>query len=381
MNILQVIPRFNPRHGGGVNVVYNLSKFLTLRGHKITILTTDWEYDDELIKPLKKLGVLVFPFHAITNVCLFIPSPDMKSWLSTNLSNYDIIHLNGARSYQNNLIFQYSQKLKIPYILQAHGSIVPIVERIRLKKIYDIIWGTKIFKNLSGAIALVESEAAAYEKMGVDKNKIEIIPNGVDLSNFTTLPDKGQFRRRYKIPENTKIVLYVGRLHQSKGLDLLIDAFYKVQIIEPNSKLILIGPGDGFEQILIKKIKDSHLENKIIVTGLLKESEKISAFVDSDVFVTPKFYGFPITFLEAWACGLPVITTNIGDNLNWMNNQCGLIAEYSGESLCNKILQIFHDTALRKRLGDNAKTLVRTELNWEVIAEKVEKLYLNVISY
>jgi len=110
------------------------------------------------------------------------------------------------------------------------------------------------------------------------------------------------------------------------------------------------------------------------------ESEKITAFVASDVFVTPKFYGFPITFLEAWACGLPVITTNRGDNLNWIHNRCGLIAEYSDDSLCNSILQIFHDTALKQRLGDNAKTLVRTELNWEVIAEKVEKLYLDRIS-
>ncbi len=380
MKILQVIPRFNPSLGGGVDVVYNLSKQLALRGHDVTVATTDYLFDPDYAKTIEELGVEVIPFKHFFNYCLYIPSPGLKKWCETHIRNFDIIHLNGTRSYQNSVLMKYAVKNGVPIVLQAHGSLLRIVERKGIKWLYDRVWGNKLLVNASAFIALSNSESDAHQQMGISKEKIHVISNGVDLTKFEKLPEKGCFRKKYSIMPDEKVVLYLGRLHKSKGIDILVEAFADLASRMEGVRLVLVGPDGGCMKDLVKIISERNIQDKVQFTGLVPEREKYAAYIDSDVFVTPKFYGFPITFAEAWACGLPVITTNRGDNLNWIHNKCGLISEYTNENLCNNILQFFHDTALRQRLGDNAKTLVRTELNWEVIAEKVEKVYFDRIS-
>lgn len=380
MRILQVIPRFNPKLGGGVNVVFNVSKYLAKRGHEVTVITTDCDgIDKNYIKIMQQEGVEVVPFRNIFNFGLFILSPSMKEWLSKNIKNYDVIHLNGARSFQNNIVSQYAKKYNIPYVLQAHGSILRIVEKQKLKKLYDLIWGYKIYKESSKAIALTNSEAEAYQIMGINRDKIEVIPNGIDSSKFKDLPKRGEFRRKYSIQNNEKIVLYLGRLHKSKGIELLIEAFSELTTKLNNVKLFLVGPDDGYELKLKKLIKDLKIEDKIIFAGLVSENEKIMALIDADVFVTPRFYGFPITFAESCACGLPIITTKEGDSIDWIDDQAGLITGYSKYELCDAIIRVLKDEKLRIRFGEKGKILVKEEFSWNKITEKVEDLYIDSI--
>lgn len=378
MKILQVIPRFNPNLGGGVHVVYNLSKQMTKRGHEVTIITTDYGYDEEYAKTIRKEGVEVIPFEHIVNVCLFIPSPKMKSWLSKNIQNYDLIHLNGARAYQNNIVHKYAKKYGIPYILQAHGSMLRIVERQKLKQLYDIVWGYNVFRDASKVLALSHSEGDAYKIMGVNEDKIKIVPNGIDLLEFDDLPKKGEFMKRYSIQADTKLILYLGRLHESKGIGLLLQSFAELLIKLNGVKLVLVGPDERFESKLKQCVETLGIEKHIIFTGLVPNSEKLMAFVDADIFVTPKFYGFPITFAESCVCGLPIITTNEGDKLDWIHNKAGYISDYNKHDLMDAMLILLTDDTLRARLSDGCKNLARDEFNWSLIAEKVEEIYLNV---
>ena len=235
---LQVIPRFNPKHGGGVDVVYNISKYLSRRGHEVTILTTDYEFNDSFANTIRNEGVNVIPFKSICNFCLFIPSPDLNKWVARNIRDYDVVHLNGSRSYQNNVVSKYAIRNNIPYFLQAHGSILKIVSRKTLKRAYDICWGYKIFRHVSKCIALTKSEKEAYKIAGIDYNKVEIIPNGVDLSKFNHLPEKGSFRKKYSLG-NDKLVLYFGRLHKSKGIDLIPPMFSELATKMNNIRLVL----------------------------------------------------------------------------------------------------------------------------------------------
>jgi glycosyltransferase involved in cell wall biosynthesis len=379
MKILQVIPRFNPKHGGGVDVVYNVSKFLSRRGHEVTILTTDYEFSDSFANTIRNEGVEVIPFKSIFNFCLFIPSPNMNKWIAKNIKNYDIIHLNGARSYQNNVVCKYAIKHNIPYVLQAHGSILRIVSRKAIKTAYDVCWGYNIFKNVSKCIALTESEKEAYEIAGIDGSKVEIIPNGVDVSKFSDLPDKGCFRRKYSLGSD-KLVLYLGRLHKSKGIDLIPPMFHELTTKLDNSRLIFVGPDDGYAHTVKKKIDFLNLMDKTLFTGLVSEEEKLMALVDCDVFVTPRFYGFPIAFLEAWACGLPVITTNEGDSLPWINNRVGYVVDYNKEELCNAVVNILTDQEKKQKFSNNAKLMIQEKLNWESIVKRIENVYKDISS-
>ena len=380
MNILQVIPRFNPKLGGGVNVVYNISKYLSNKGHNITIITTDYKFSSEHSDEIKKFGVKVIPFKSLFNFHLFIPSPKMKKWLYDNIESFDIIHLNGARSYQNNIIYRYGKKFDIPYVLQSHGSILRIIEIKTIKMIYDLVWGYKIFRDASKVFALTQSEAKSCESMGIDEKNIEIIPNGVDIDEFKSLPKKGEFRKKLSINEKDKIILYLGRIHKSKGLDLLLHSFYELDKDLKNSKLLMVGPDDGYQKYLEKIANKLNIQDKIIYTGHVTEEEKKMAFVDSDVFVTPRFYGFPITFTESLACGLPIITTNEGDNIDWINNNVGYISKFNKNDLKDSIYKILNNEKIKIKFIRNSKNIVNNKLNWDIISEKILRIYSDIIS-
>jgi glycosyltransferase involved in cell wall biosynthesis len=372
MKVLQVIPRFNPSLGGGVDVVYNISKQLALRGHDVTVATTDYLFDADYARTIEDLGVEVIPFRHLFNYCLYIPSPDLKAWCKAHISDFDIVHLNGTRSYQNSVVMNHAVKSGVPIVLQAHGSIMRIVERKGIKWLYDQVWGDKLLTNASAFIALSHSEAEAHQRMGVAKEKIHVLPNGVDLEKFKDLPKKGEFRGRYSIKADEKVVLYLGRLHKSKGVDLLVEAFKILESRLNNVTLVIVGPDGGIKGALQERVEKYGINDKVIFTGLVPEQEKYAAFIDSDVFVTPKFYGFPITFAESCACGLPIVTTNEGDCLEWIDNSVGYISGYTPAQMSDAILKVLVNDENRGRLGRNAREMVIKALNWNWIAEQVE---------
>ena len=124
--------------------------------------------------------------------------------------------------------------------------------------------------------------------MGVPKNKIEIIPNGIDLIEDQYLPEKGLFRKKYNITNDENVILYLGRIHKIKGIDLLLKSFKLLTKDMDNVKLVIVGPGDTSN--LKKMIKGSTIENKVIFTGPLYGEDKNEVFIDSDLYVLPSIY-------------------------------------------------------------------------------------------
>jgi glycosyltransferase involved in cell wall biosynthesis len=171
----------------------------------------------------------------------------------------------------------------------------------------------------------------------------------------------------------------LGRLHKSKGIDLLIEAFSELTTELDNVKLMLVGPDDGYMLTLEKRAEELKIKDKTIFTGRVPEKEKLMAFIDADVFVTPRFYGFPSTFLEAIACGVPIITTNEGDKLEWIHNNVGYVTDYNRDQLKDAILNILTNDKIRQEFGKKAKSLVREEFNWSKIAGQLETVYLDVV--
>ncbi len=372
MKILQVIAYFAPQKGGDVNVCYHLSKQLARRGHEVIIVTSDHEWDKEYAGSMEKEGVKVIPFHCIADMSAFLVTPSLKKWLKFNISDFDLIHLHNSRSYQNNVVRHYAMKYRVPYILHAHGNVLPHSAKIQLKKLYDLVWGNKTYQNAAKVIALHKTEAEQYKKMGVVENKIKIIQNGINLSEYEQLPERGQFRRKYHLQDSEKIVLYLGRIHKTKGIDLLIEAYSELVKHLKETKLVIVGPDGGHLSALKKQTAELGIEDEVLFTGPLYNSDKLSAFVDADLFVTPKFSGLPVTFIEACACGLPIITTTEGDDIDWINNNVGFVVEYNRHSMSQVLLNILQDENLRNDFRTNGKNLV-LELNWDNIAAKIEK--------
>lgn len=379
MKILQVISYFNPKFGGDVNVCYNLSKQLVRRGHEVTIITTDYGYNNGFGKDVMNDGIQVIPFPTAVNFGLFIYTPSINKWLKDHIGEYDVVHMHNFRSYQNASIVKHSRKNKVPCILQAHGSVLPFFEKTGLKKIYDLVWGRKILENISTAIALCANERDQYRKMGIPESKIEIIPNGLDLSNFANLPAKGSFRSKYGISEGEQIILYLGRIHKIKGIEQLIDAY--IVLIKENKhlRLVITGPDENYLITIKGKIDAERPEIEPIITGPLYGEEKLEAFVDADIYVLPSIYEtFPMTVLESWACGTSVIVTE-GCLIRDIVRSAGMVSSSNANELASCISYLLTHDSLRERLGEAGQELVNTQYNYETIIDRLESHYSDVV--
>lgn len=390
MKILQVTNFFKPswESGGPARVAYEISKRLVERGHDVTVYTTDGfktRLNVEKNKPINVDGIKIYYFRNLSSYLAreaIFPTPYYLPIIARSeiRENFDIIHIHEHRTIIASVVHNYAKKYNIPYLIQAHGSLFPLLQKRVLKNLCGQFLGNDVLCCASRAIALNKNEAEQYIKMGVEKDKIELVSNGVNLSEYEILPKKGEFKREFGLKNNEEIVLYAGRLHATKGIDLLIEAFADISSDLNNTKLVLLGPDDGFRSSLESLIQKLDLNDKVIFTGFVDSYEKKMAFVDANVFVTPQFSGFPITFLESCACGTPIITTNSRDELDWINDNVGYVVEYDKDRLRDAIAYILENEDVRERFGEKGKLLVKEVFSWDKIAEQIEEIYEECIS-
>jgi glycosyltransferase involved in cell wall biosynthesis len=279
----------------------------------------------------------------------------------------------------------FAKRYDVPYVFQPHGSYLSALPQsfyVKITKLLlDKVISEKILKNASKIIALSEVEAQQYRSMGVPDEKIAVIPNGVDLSEYAVLPPRGSFKRKFDIPEDKKVILYLGRIHKTKGVDLLVKAYaYLIKEMKCSDALLVIaGPDDGYLIEVRSLVASLGISNSVIFTGFISSEDKLSALVDADVFVTPSFYGFPVTFLEACATGTPIITTNLGDTLEWINGNVGYVTPPSHYELAKAIYGIIYDDELRRKFSGNCINIVRSKFSLEKVVTRLEQVYEEVI--
>lgn len=382
MKILHVTSSFKPswETGGVVKVAYDMSLALKNAGHEVTVYTTD--------RGAKRLNV---PKNTITHVdgirvCYFrnisnflankkIVTPYLLPFMAKKeIIKFDVIHIHEHRSLLAVIVCHYARKYGVPYIIQAHGSLPSKIGKSILKQWSDHIFGNQVLWGASSGLPLNNTEAEQYNLMGVKPEKIQIIPNGIDLTEHENLPTANVFRKKYGIQQNQKIILYVGRLDSTKGIDLLIRSFAEILTKERYTRLFIIGGGEqkgDLEQI----VTSLNLENNISFTGFVTKEDKMAAYVDADVFVTPSFTGFPMTFLEACLCGTPIVTTDKGDFLDWIDGEVGFVVKYNQEELAEAILRILCDDELRRRFAERGQELVQSRYNWGAIVKEIEAIY------
>ncbi|AXV38911.1 glycosyltransferase [Methanobacterium sp. BAmetb5] len=381
MKILQVIPFFAPKYGGTVNSTYILSKELSKAGHEVTILTTDIDKDEKYVESIIKKGVNVICLHSVYNLGLLIYSPSIKNWLDTNLKDFDIIHMHNFRSYQNNVVRTYAKKYNIPYILQARGSVLPFFQKQNFKKIYDFIWGYKILNDAKMVIALTNGELKQYQQMGVRSDKIKIIPNGIDLSEYQLLPARGKFRKKYGIKTDENVILFLGRINKIKGIDLLINSFSDISKELDMVKLVIVGPDDGFLNYIKQMIIDLKLSDKVIITGPLYNKAKLEAYVDADVYVlSSRYETFPNTVLESLVCVTPVVMTKNCGIADIIDKNGGIVADHDIQHLKQAIITLLTNKKLRSKYAKNGRRIVETKFDWLNIIKNLERIYMDILN-
>ena len=388
MNILHIVPYFYPAwaYGGTPKVVFELCRELVRKGHNVTVYTTDVfnknsRQSTNCIEAEVE-GIKIKYFKNISNSLAFnqkvFISPAISKALKKNLKQFDMVHLHEFRTLQNAAAYKYLTKYKIPYVLSAHGSVLRLMGKEFLKMLFDKSIGFKILKSAKRVIAVSNIEVEQYIKMGVERDRISLIPNGINISEFENADKvKGNFRRAYKLSDK-KILLFIGRLNAIKGIDFLLNTFAILTKDIKDTILVIAGPDDGYKSEIESRINLLKINDKVLLIDGLYGEDKISAMKDADMFIYPSRHEiFGIAPLEALICGTPVIVTeNCGcaDFLREANG--GIVVKYQDISgLLDSIQNILDKKEEAKKLASNGMELVQRQFNWNEITKDMIKLY------
>jgi glycosyltransferase involved in cell wall biosynthesis len=379
MRILEVIDIFAPSAGGSAYVASRLSQTLSQRGHQVIIYTSNYRLEQEYLKTLS--GVKVYAarnYLSPGGKPLFISGIPVE--LKKELRNIDVIHLHNYPTMINVTAHRFARQYHIPYVLQAHGSLATYFQRGTLKRLYDRFWGKSLLKDAAKAVAVAPAEVETYRRMGLNEKKIEIVPNGVDASEFENLPPRGQFRKKHGLEER-KVILYLGRIHATKGLDILVGAFAAMLREKSDARLIIAGPDDGYLPALKKLAHKLDIEEKTIFTGALYGRDKLQAMVDADVFVMPSAYEiFGIAVLEACICGTPVIVTDRCGIAPEITADLGQVIRHDESALRDALLKALGTPAPNEISKEKRRQALLDRFSWQKLAVKVEGIYLGIIS-
>lgn len=394
MKVLQVLGGFVPaKFGGTVMLCHNLSKELVKRGHEVFVYATDADIGSRLtdVHGIKTVdGIKVRYFRNISNrltIKFDITLPlGMSLTVKIEVGSYDVIHLHVFRSFQNIVVHHYARKYGVPYVMDTHGSLPRMAGGRRggkwlLKVLFDIAFGNRILRDASKVIAETEVGVNEYKGFGVAQEKIILLPPPFTTEEFSVLPPRGLFRKKYKI--NSKhIVMFLGRIHWIKRIDILVKSFHELSKYRSDVILVVVGPDNGYKSILDELINEMNLSDKVLFTGFLKGQDKLSALVDADVVVQTSVYE-----QGAWApfevilCGTPIIVSdNSGAGEDVKKIDAGYLVKYGNvNDLKDKIRYVLDNPVEARRKAWRAKEYIESNRSFAKGVEEYEKLYAEVI--
>ncbi len=275
-------------------------------------------------------------------------------------SKCDIIHTQWSLAGLVGVLIKKIINKKI--IVTTRGSDV----KMAIKNIFFRSIIKFVFKNADKITTVSEDLKKDIIKLGINENKVVMIPNGVDSTIF-----KKQKKNKLNIPDK-KTILFVGHLIKEKGLIYLIDAMKNIQ----DAQLLLIGEGND-EQLL----KNRSPKN-VLFLGTKSQKELADYYNAADIFILPSLSeGRPNTVLEAMASQTPIIATSVGGIPELIiNNKTGLLIKpKSTQDIINSITKLLNNDKLREQLATNAgKFIINNKLTWELCAENYIKEYKNL---
>ncbi len=387
MKILMLSWEYPPRVVGGISrVVHDLSHRLIKDGHDVTVVT----YRDGDVPYFENdEGVMVY---RVDN--FMISSNNFIDWvmqLNFNMiaktgeiiakeGNFDVIHAHDwLVAYAAKTL---KQAYNTPMIATIHATEAGRNSGIRgetQKYINDTEW----MLTYEASEVIVNSNYMRSELQrlfGLPFEKINVVPNGVNLNLFNGIERDYDFRRQYAM-DNEKIILFMGRLVYEKGVQNLIAAMPKILENYHDAKLIIAGKGGMIDE-LRNQVNYLGLGNKVYFTGYLSSKNVQKMYKCADVAVFPSTYEpFGIVALEGMLSGTPVVVSDIGGLNEIVDHGVNGMKSYAGNpnSLADSILTLLFDHKLCDEVAKNAKAKVKAEYNWNKIAQDTHFTYQKAI--
>lgn len=384
MKILMLTWEYPPRVVGGISkVVYDLSHKMVKEGNEVTVVTYKdgdnvkyyendkgvevYRVDNYMIRPNNFIDwIMQLNFNMITKA---------NEIINKN-GKFDVIHA-------HDWLVAYSAKsikesYNIPLISTIHAT-----ESGRNSGIHD---ETQRYINDSEWMLTYESSEVIvnsnYMKnevqrlFGLPYDKINVIPNGVNLQLFSNVNVDYDFRRQYAM-DNEKIILYVGRLVYEKGIQNLIAAMPKILDRYHDSKLIICGRGGMIDE-LREQVKYLGIDNKVYFAGYCDSKKMQKMYKCADVAVFPSTYEpFGIVAIESMLSGTPTIVSDVGGLNEIVEHGVTGMKSYAGNSnsIADSVLALLFDPKLCASISQNAIKKVKENYNWAKITDNTYYVY------
>ena len=366
-----VTPTYYPVKGGMEEIVRNLSIKLNQKGIHTDVMTFNidrkwnpkWKGKVETNDGSNVFKIPALNWFPITHSNRVTMGVNLiPGRFANRLKNYDIIHFHyGDLSFP---LFSYF--VKKPKVLHLHGLAVNFCKRYFISRF--------ILKHTADLyICLTKLMEKELAQLGIPKDSIRCLPNGVDIKLFHPLGKK-----------EDNLVLFVGRICPQKGLYTLLKS---ITYLEKPIHLVIIGPKGWdlkyFENILKLIEKENKKgKHKITYAGSVKKEELIKWYRKASIFVCPSlFEPFGIVNLEALSCETPVIASNVGGIPDVVHKGMNgiLIPPNDAVKLAEAIQYLLDNEDIRKKLGKEGRIWIEKNFSNEVIIKKLFQIYKELI--
>ena len=387
MKILMLTWEYPPRIVGGIaRVVNDLSKRLIKDGHEVTVVTyregnAPYYEDDKGVKVYRVDNYMIHPNNFIDWIMQMNFNMIAKAnEIMAKEGKFDVIH---AHDW---LVAYAAKTLKnsydIPIVATIHAT-----ESGRNSGIHDetqrYINDTEWMLTYEANEVIVNSNYMKRElqcQFGLPFEKINVVPNGINVNMFSGVERDYDFRRQYAA-DHEKIILFMGRLVYEKGVQHLVSAMPKILAGYHDAKLVIAGKG-GMTDELKAQVNAMGISNKVYFTGYMDAKQVCKMYKCADVSVFPSTYEpFGIVALEAMLSGTPVVVSDIGGLNEIVNHGENGMKSYAGNpnSIADSILALLYNPQLCANVVKNAKNMVKNEYNWAKIAQDTHFTYQKAI--
>ena len=387
MRVAMLTWEYPPRIVGGLAMhVYDLSAALARSGMDVTVITVNDQglAEREVLDGVKVIRV--YPYD--------LPSRDIVNWaVQFNVAMLEKAVQEINREGPFHIVHAHDWLVAYAGRALKHSYQVPLIATIHAtehgrnnglhndvqRDISNIEWWLtyEAWKVICCSRYMVDELSRVFN---LPRDKMVHIPNGVHAERFRDRQVPADFKNRFALPHE-KIIYYIGRLVREKGVQVLIDAAFKVLAYEPNAKFVIAGTGP-YENYLRNKARDIGLGDKMLFTGYLSNDDRDMLYLIASVAVFPSLYEpFGIVALEAMAAGTPVVVSDSGGLAEIVRHEedglCAITG--SASSLADQILRVLKNDFLAKKLRDHALQRIKTMYDWRVIARKTVDVYEAVL--
>jgi glycosyltransferase involved in cell wall biosynthesis len=385
---LHVIPSLSLKHGGPSVALPALARALRSQNISVTVATTDDDgpskrLDVPLTKPLTTAdGVRYFYFRK--NIDFYKFSWSLTRWLEKHVQEFDLLHIHALFSYASTGAAVVAKHKGIPYIIRPLGVLNEwgMRNRRHVMKMASVrLIESRILRNATAIQYTTERERReAATSVPIVKDVRSAV---ISLPVETKQVSGERFFEKFPTAKGKNIILFLSRIHQKKGLELLLEAFRRVRWNNPFAILVIAGDGAAeYVSILKRRAHDMHLEDDVVWAGFLEGDDKQAAFAAATVFVLPSFSeNFGIAAAEALASGVPVVLTEqVGLSEEVQAAEAGVIVNSTSEAIAKAVAELLRDPSKRQRLAANGRQLASGRFSLQSVGSALAGLYTETIN-